>query len=293
MWQSLHGAQQVAYALFRRQSPEVKQRCVFRGAFRRCPDRLKVRKHLEPPRIPSVFDKLVPHKFTGCKKAVHAFFVRSHPFVQVCLCHQSNPRAPSRIALLFQSMPEFTALARLASFSPQHQVVARTQNLEVVQVVDDRNLLRLQLPQDRRRQVVINIPHVRHIRPEIRDHPPYPPPRLAGVNRTPGQPHLLEPPTALLEVDVGHEMAIVWRGTALRICHGKQCHFMPPGSQQFHGFEQVNLGATKGIVIFVAKQDSHEGRSILELQNSELGGNPAQRSLAETGCQIELDSLRD
>src|SRR5580693_1135739 len=124
----------------------------------------------------------------------------------------------------------------------------------------------------------------------------------------PSQPHLLEPSTSLLEVDGGHEVAVIGSRAASRIRHGKQRYLVSPGSQQFHGFEQVNLGAAEGIVIFVAKQDSHEARSILELQNPGLtnpgltnlglqslglGENPAQRSSAETSCQIELDFFRD
>ena len=193
-----------------------------------------------------MFDKLVAHKLAGCKKAIHAFSVRPQPLVDVRLCHQRHPCSPSRIALLLQRVPEFTALACLAGFSSQHQVVARAQHLEVVQVIDDRNFLRLQLPQDRRRQMMVDIPHVGHVRPEIRDHRPNPPSRLARINRAPGQPHLLEPSTFLLEVDMRHEMAIVRRRAASRIGHGKQRHLMPPRSQEFHGFEQVHLRATEG-----------------------------------------------
>ena len=250
---STHGVQQVLHAFLGRQSAKVKQRSVLGWPFGNRLDGLEVGKNCELCGLPSMLHKFVAYKLAGSQKAIHAFSIRSQPFVNIGLRRQHYPRAPSRIALLLQQAPKFPTLASFACLPLRHQVVPGTEHLEVVQVIKNRNFLRFQLPQNRRRQMVIYISHVRHIGLEFRDHRLNPPPRLKRVDCLPGQPHLLQPSILFLEISVWHEVPIVGSGLPARIGHRKQRHFMPMGAQQFHSFEQVNLGATEGEVVLVAE----------------------------------------
>src|SRR5580704_9228297 len=113
--------------------------------------------------------------------------------------------------------------------------------------------------------MVIDIAHMSHVRPELRDHRPNPQPRLARINRAPSQPRLTKPSgrgleiflEILLEINVWHKMAVVRSRLAARISHRKQRDLMSLRTHQLHGFEQVDLGAAEGIVIFVAIQNFH------------------------------------
>src|SRR5208282_3331723 len=107
-------------------------------------------------------------------------------------------------------------------------------------------------------KMVINVPHMSHIRPEFRDHRPNPASCLAGINRPRRQLNLVKPSALLLEIDVRHKIPVVRSRTPSRIGHRKQRHLMPLGTHKFHRFEQVDLGAAEGMVIFVAIQDPHE-----------------------------------
>ena len=154
-------------------------------------------------------------------------------------------------------MPELAPFARLARLPLQYQVIGRAEQLKVIDVIDHGNVLRFQFPQNRRRQMVIDAPNMRDIRPELLDHRANPPPRVRRINCMPHPPRLLPPCRLGLEVNVGHEVSIVRSRLATRISHREQRHFMALRPHQFHQFEQVNLGPAEGIVIFVAVQNSH------------------------------------
>lgn len=59
------------------------------------------------------------------------------------------------------------------------------------------------------------------------------------------------------EVHGLYEVLIIGRRFAALISHGKERNFMSARTHQFHGLEEVNLGATEGKVIFVAVQNPH------------------------------------
>src|ERR1700740_3302278 len=111
-----------------------------------------------------MFDKLVAHKLAGRQKAIHAFPVCPEPFMDVSLRYERYPRAQAGITLLLDRVPELAALAGLTGLPAQNQIVAGAQDLEIVQVIQDRNSLLLQLPQDGRRQMMIDISHMSYVR---------------------------------------------------------------------------------------------------------------------------------
>ncbi len=108
--------------------------------------------------------------------------------------------------------------------------------------------------------MVIDVPNVRHIRPELPNHPSQFPPCLGRINcmgRLPGSDQWTG--TRALEVNGLHEIAIIRRRFAPLVSHRKKRNFMPARAHQFHSLEEVNLGAAEGKVIFVAVQNSHAG----------------------------------
>ena len=105
--------------------------------------------------------------------------------------------------------------------------------------------------------MVINVADMGYIGLEFGDHGTNPAPCLARINRLPRQPDFTKPSARFLEVDMRHEMAIIWGGLPSRVGHGKQRRLMTFGAQKSHGLEQVDLGSAEGKVVFVAKQDLH------------------------------------
>src|SRR5947208_10237457 len=98
---------------------------------------LKMLEYLELIGIPSMLHEFVSHKLAGSQKQVHTFAVGSQPAMDVSFRCQRRPCAQSRITLGAQRVPKFTAFARLACLTLRHQVVARTEQLEVIQVIHD------------------------------------------------------------------------------------------------------------------------------------------------------------
>src|SRR5579864_3892952 len=101
--------------------------------------------------------------------------------------------------------------------------------------------------------MVIDVSNVSHIWAEVCNHRSKPSPGVVRINCVSGQLNFWQQTTCLLEISVGDEMAIIGRRIASHIGHGKQRYFMPLGPQQFHGFEQVDLGTAESVVILVAK----------------------------------------
>ena len=106
--------------------------------------------------------------------------------------------------------------------------------------------------------MVVDVAHVRHIRPEHFDHFPDSPPRLDGIDGMPRSSRLLPQAAILLEVDVGHKIAVVRGRFSARIRHGEQRYFVPLRFHQLHQFEQVHLGSTEPVVVFVAVKNPHD-----------------------------------
>ena len=111
-------------------------------------DRLKMRKHLEFRRIPAMLDEFVPHETAGSNKAVDAFPIGAEKPVDIGFENQHELRCSPGVTLFFENVPERPILAGLAGFAAGDKVVARTERLEVVQVIDDGNVLSFQLPED-------------------------------------------------------------------------------------------------------------------------------------------------
>ena len=101
--------------------------------------------------------------------------------------------------------------------------------------------------------MMINIPHMGHIGPEILDHGSEPAPRFRRINRV-ACALCLSPKSALcLKVDARNRVLIVRSRLAARISHRKQGYGVTLLSQQIHQFKQVNFSAAEGMVIFVAE----------------------------------------
>ena len=108
---------------------------------------LIVRKHIDALSSPAVFDQLGAHKFTRRQEARHTFSVRSQTSVHVCFQRKNSARrAPAAITVFCHNIPETPALASLAYPSSRHQVVVRTQQFEIIQVIQNGNTTLLQLP---------------------------------------------------------------------------------------------------------------------------------------------------
>ncbi len=109
--------------------------------------------------------------------------------------------------------------------------------------------------------MMIDIPHVRDIRPKLPNHSTKLLPRFRRIDRMCRAPGFFPEPAFLLEIDRRHEVLIISSRLAARIGHGEERHLVPARAQQLHQFEQINLGTAERKVIFVAKQDPHQGCS--------------------------------
>src|SRR5262249_61191421 len=109
----------------------------------------------------------------------------------------------TRITTLANDVVEAPALTSVAGTPSRNHVVAWTEQFEVVHVVQHRYALCLQFPEDRRREVVVDVAHVRNIRTEIRDHPADFFSRLRGVDRAKSEPYCAGCSAGLFKVRVG------------------------------------------------------------------------------------------
>ena len=92
--------------------------------------------------------ELVAYKLAGREKKIHALAIGAEPAVNVGLGCESHPGTYSGIAFRGDHMPKSAALARFARLPLRNQVVAGTQQLEIIQVVEHRNILRFQFPKN-------------------------------------------------------------------------------------------------------------------------------------------------
>src|ERR1700722_11257832 len=96
---------------------------------------LKMREYRKLVVIPSMLDEFVAHELAGREEQIHARGIRPEPPVEVSFHGQSDPRRESRITARRQRMPEAPTFTLLAGLALIHQVVAGTQQLKIVQVV--------------------------------------------------------------------------------------------------------------------------------------------------------------
>src|SRR5438552_13706597 len=102
---------------------------------------LEMRQILESTSIPTVLQKFVAREFAGCQEQVDTLPVRLHPTVRVSLCRQRDALPHSRIAARWQGAPERPPFAGFAGLPIRHHVVGGTEQLEVIQVINDGNSL--------------------------------------------------------------------------------------------------------------------------------------------------------
>ena len=139
----------------------------------------------------------------------------------------------------------------------QNHVVSGAEQLEIVDVVDDRNAAGFQFPQNRWRKMVIDVPHMRDVRPEGFDHVTHFSAVRRGVDCTPGNPYFRDESGRRLEIFNGREMLVKSRRAPSGVGHGKQRDLVAAFAHPIHRVEQIRLGAAEPEVIFVAVKDSH------------------------------------
>src|SRR5581483_3931945 len=143
--------QKIIDTLFWRKSSKVEDRRLSHNLGEHGRQILKMGKHLNVASVPAILNQLLPDKLTGRKKAIDAGFVGSQPFMNVRLrCKYYSGAGWSLVATFVHHVPKLAIGTLFTRFSMRNHVVTRTQKLEIIYVIDDRNTLRLQLPENRR-----------------------------------------------------------------------------------------------------------------------------------------------
>src|SRR6185437_10542299 len=107
-----------------------------------------MRQNIDLSFIPAMLHELFFYKFARSQKQIHAILVRLQPFVGIGLERKHGAgAAASGVAAFTQYVPEASSLATLASISPGNHVVCGAEQLEIIQVVNNRNFVGLQLPE--------------------------------------------------------------------------------------------------------------------------------------------------
>jgi hypothetical protein len=133
---------------------------------------LKVVENINFVAVEAVLDQLLANELAWCQEPIHAFGVSAQQPVKVSLGSQNQRGSrPPLVTARGHHMPEPSARATITVAAMSDQVVARANDLEIVQVIEDGNALRMQFPKDRRGEMVIDVAHVRDVRPECRQDP--------------------------------------------------------------------------------------------------------------------------
>ena len=117
----------------------------------------------------SPFSTSLPaNKIAGSEEEIDAAFVGPQPFMEVGFGRQNKcARAWARIAPLRDHMVERALPACLASLAVRDEIIGWTQYLEIVQVIQHRNVAPLEFPENRRRQMVIDSADMTQVRGKI------------------------------------------------------------------------------------------------------------------------------
>src|SRR5579864_4088252 len=211
-------------------------------------------------RVEAVLHEFVFGKTAGGQEVIDAPAVSSQPAMEIGFGHQEQrgTRRPG-VTTLGENVPEPSATTALARMSFGYHVVGGAKQLEIVQMIEHRDALRLEFPENRRGQVVIDVAHVRNVGMKISDHPTQSPASVSGIEGMRRVFHTRQQSMGMaFEINVWQEVMVVGCGLAARIRHREKCDFMPLSSQQIHELEHVNFGATKRKIVFIAEQDSHK-----------------------------------
>ena len=165
----LQRAQQIIYAFFFRKPTTIKKGSIRRGLFQFV-GALKMGQLSKTAAVPPMFDELVTDKPARRQKQIDALLIALHASMRVGFGGKRDPSSHPRVAVRRQSVPESAAFTPLACLTVGHHVVAGTQKLEIIEVIKHRNSMRLQFPQYRWREVVIDVSHMRDIGPKLPDH---------------------------------------------------------------------------------------------------------------------------
>lgn len=213
---------------------------------------------LNPVVIPTVVDQLVADEVARREDAFNTSFISVQPFMDIRFEGENCRGRSVRITALGEGVPIIPAVACVACSTVRDAVVAWAEQLEVIHVIQDRNSVGLQFPEDGWREVMIDVADMRNIGPKFGDHCAQAPPRRTGINGVGGEVKPVQGSSrCILEVDMGHEVPLVHGGGAAFIRHREKRGLVAVNTQKLHQFEQVNLGTAERKVIFVAKQDSH------------------------------------
>ena len=99
-------------------------------------------------------------------------------------------------------MPKLTSSAPVTDLAVRYHVVGGTDQFQVIDVIKNGDTLTMELPQNRRREVVVDVANMCHVGPKLRDGPPQPSLHVDGINRMPGKSNFF-PRATRFEVDEG------------------------------------------------------------------------------------------
>jgi hypothetical protein len=166
--------------------------------------------------------------------------------------------ASSWVASGRDRFPKPPTAALLANRPVRHKIVIRAQQLEVVQVIDHRNPLPLQLPKNRWREMVIDVAYMRHIGTKLTQQVRQLCARTSRINRVRCKSHTTQRAVPLIfEVHMRRKELVKIRRLVACVPHRKHCGGVAGVAQHLRKIEQVRLGSAESKVIFVAEQDIH------------------------------------
>jgi hypothetical protein len=146
-WNPPHSAKKVCHALLRGEPAEIEdwRFSRWRRGFRSQP--LEVVENVDLTEVPPALDEQAAHEFSRREQARDALGIRSEPALQVRLSGEegSNGGGPGITGSSY-NMPELAAATLATRFAPTDPVIAGANQLEVVDVVEHRNLLQAKLP---------------------------------------------------------------------------------------------------------------------------------------------------
>src|SRR5947209_13660214 len=125
-------------------------------------------------------------------------------------------------------------------------------------MIEDWNFLSLEFPQNRWRQMMVDVAYMGDVWLKFFDHSTDSTPRIRRIDCVGGAAGLFQKRALPFESNVRYKILIVSSGLTARVSHGEQRHLVSTGPQKFHQFEQVDFGAAERVVIFVAEQNPHD-----------------------------------
>jgi hypothetical protein len=175
---------------------------------------------------------------------------------------RERQRKRAGVAAAERGVDEHAAAAALAHLALRAERVHRAQELVVVHRVHHRHAPRVQLVDDRRRELMRDVVQVRDVegpglaekRAELR-------PCLAVVDEPRGAPDVGEPVAPAAELDPAHEVVHPRRGPIPGVLHRERNDRVAGRREQPLDLEHVGLGAGLGPVELVGREDLHRARA--------------------------------